>query len=471
MQRMKKMFSTMMLFAAAAMAFVSCQKNEIAPEYEQTILTFTSSNPETKTEWNGETIVWSDKDDIRVALMIGEIWYQDNSGAKLYQSNTISGSSETASFSVSKFEQTTIQNAGWTGDYQYYALYPSSAEDSNFGKSTSMASITIPSEQELSSVSFDKSADILWGKAVNVYTSLTTTEIPLIWTRVVAHAYITLNDIKDITEGELVKKVTLTAQNGAAITGACELHMSTGEFTAKSSASNVITLTSDQGIAVSGGDISFWACINPCTVTSLDIVVDTDAATYTISKTGFEREFLQNKRNTLPINMAEADRVPKETGEEGGDVDAKYYVKVTEAPEDWSGTYLLVCEEENIAMTGSATSNTDIKKPTSVEITQNGIQYNSAMENISVSINSVDSGYLIVTRSGYGVYCTDSNTTFAASKTSSTYSKYPYTISLSYGKFVIMRGGKYMMYNKSSDVFGFYTSETQTAIQLYRLQD
>lgn len=460
-----------MLLAVAAAAFVSCQKAETAPQSELVTLTFSSSNPQTKTEWNGSTIVWSDKDDIRVALMIGETWYQDNSGAKLYQSNTISGSSETASFSVSKFEQTKIQDAGWTGDYQYYALYPSNAEDANFGKSTSMASITIPSEQELSSVSFDKSADILWGKAVNVYTSLTTTEIPLIWTRVVAHAYITLNDIKDITEGELVKKVTLTAQNGAAITGACDLHMSTGEFTAKSSASNVITLTSDQGIAVSGGDISFWACINPCTVTSLDIVVDTDVATYTISKTGFEREFLQNKRNTLPINMAGADRVPKETGEEGGDVDAKYYVKVTEAPSDWSGDYILVCSTGNEIMSSFSSSYFTSE---SVTISTDGIisLQEDADNRITVSKLS-DDNYSLQLGGKYISY--SGNSTSVAQTEDVVDDKCKWTISINSKDNVTIanvsttsRILKY--YSGSPNRFAAYTSSSGNVVQLYRLQ-
>lgn len=465
---MKKTISTLMLLAVAAAAFVSCQKAETAPQSELVTLTFSSSNPQTKTEWNGSTIVWSDKDDIRVALMIGETWYQDNSGAKLYQSNTISGSSETASFSVSKFEQTKIQDAGWTGDYQYYALYPSNAEDANFGKSTSMASITIPSEQELSSASFDKSADILWGKAVNVYTSLTATEIPLMWTRVVAHAYITLNDIKDIAEGELVKKVTLTAQSGAAITGACELHMSTGEFTAKSSASNAITLTSDQGIAVSNGDISFWACINPCTITSLDIVVDTDAATYTISKTGFEREFLQNKRNTLPINMAEAERVAKETGDDG---DSKYYVKVTEAPSDWSGDYILVYSTGNEIMSSFSSSYFTSE---SVTISTDGIisLLEDADNRITVSKLS-DDNYSLQLGGKYISY--SGNSTSVAQTEDVVDDKCKWTISINNNDNVTIANvsatSRILKYNSGSpNRFTAYTSSSGKAVQLYKLQ-
>ena len=453
-----------MLVAAAAMAFVSCQKEQGPSQLELSTLTFSSENPVSKTHWDGQTIIWSDDDAIRVALMIGDTWYNDNNGAKLYQSKKLSQDAQTAKFAVSDFTQDKITAGGWTGAYQFYGLSPASAEDANFGKTTSKASIEIPATQVLSSDTFDKSADILWGKAVNTYSELPSSDVSMVWSRVVAHAYISLNDINGITAGELVKSVTLTAQDGAALTGEYELHMATGEFTAKSSVSNKVVLSSSEGVAVSGNDLTLWACINPCNVTSLNIVVDTDKAVYSIDKTNLDLDFLVNRRNVQPVNMSRAERVEK-------GVSSTYYVKVTEEPSDWSGQYLIVCEEANMAMTGSATDAAGIKKPTEVEITQNGIQHNSTMEAISVTISPVTAGYLIVTHSGYGVYCTDNNTTFSASSKSSTYSKYPYTIGLLNGKFDIIRGGKYMMYNKSTNGFGFYTSETQTAVQLYRLED
>ena len=65
-------------------------------------------------------------------------------------------------------------------------------------------------------------------------------------------------------------------------------------------------------VADASGNVTFWACINPCTVTSLNIVVDTDRAVYTIDKTGLNCEFLVNKRNVLPVNMSAAVRTPKD---------------------------------------------------------------------------------------------------------------------------------------------------------------
>ena len=307
---MKKNILTMMLFAVAAIASVSCQKETQNAPAQPVTLTFTSANPETKTEWNEEnqTIWWSDKDAIRVALKIGETWYADDSGAKLYQSTSLSAKSETGKFKLKYFDAEKITESG---SYNFYALYPDDAAGTNFDKSTSISEVTLPSVQTSSSITFDKSADILWGKAVNPYSALPAEEVPLLWDRLVAHALITLKGINGIVENETINSVTLTAQEGAALTGKYALNVATGEFT-PAEISNTVTVNCSDIVADASGNVTFWACINPCTVTSLNIVVDTDRAVYTIDKTGLNCEFLVNKRNVLPVNMSAAVRTPKD---------------------------------------------------------------------------------------------------------------------------------------------------------------
>ena len=305
---MKKIITSMMLFAVAAMAFVSCQKNEVAPKYEQTTLTFTSANPNTRTEWNSETIVWSAGDKIRMALTIGNSWYTDANGkVKYYVSKEadLSDGSQTAKFEISSSFDTEL-----SGNYQFYALYPSSCT----GTSTDFtnapnATYTIASEQIASSQTFDKSADILWGKAVNTYTSLPKGEqISLMWNRLVAHAYITL---KGLPAGETINKVTLTAQEGAALVGKYNVDITTGAVSENTPANSV--LVNCEGVTVGQDDTAtFWACINPCNVTSLNIVVDTDKAVYSIDKTNLDLDFLVNRRNVQPVNMSGAERVEKD---------------------------------------------------------------------------------------------------------------------------------------------------------------
>ena len=397
---MKKNILTMMLFAVAAIASVSCQKEDQIAPAEPVTLTFTSANPETKTEWNEEnqTIWWSDKDAIRVALKIGETWYADKSGAKLYQSTSLSGSSPTATFTIKGFTQEKITEENWDGDYQFYALYPDSVEDANFAQSSSLATVNIKSDQNLSSEYFDKSADILWGEACSVYDALPESEdVHLEWTRIVAHAYITLKDINEMTAGEKVTSVTLKAQDGAEVTGTYKLHMAEGTLTS-SSPSNTVKLSCAGVEMVENGSLTFWACINPCTITSLDITVETDAALYTCSKSGFSREFLQNKRNILPVDMSGATRTEKEVEEVTG-----YYVKVTEEPADgdWSGTYILVAEKSGSSYVFNQTIQSNWGKFTSVEFMENRISSVSVSGyEIKIETGSVSGTYALKLKSG-----------------------------------------------------------------------
>ena len=111
---MKRIISNVMLVAAAATAFFSCQKQEVVvPETEQvSCLTFTSEKPafadETKTEWNGNSIVWSEGDKISVAYTVADEWMgsmpddsEIASAPKLYKSEALKKSHETAKFNVS----------------------------------------------------------------------------------------------------------------------------------------------------------------------------------------------------------------------------------------------------------------------------------------------------------------------------------------------------------------------------------
>lgn len=466
---MKKTISTLMLLAVAAAAFVSCQKAETAPQSELVTLTFSSSNPQTKTEWNGSTIVWSEKDKIRVACLLGQAW-QNNNGdvtgtakAKLYQSNGLPEDKQAeAKFTV----PTNFNEDNFTGKTsQFYAIYPDTATDLDFMAPNAV--VTIPSTQSVTGDTFDKTADLLWGKSVQV-AGFPTEAVSMYWTRLVAHADITL---KGLGAGEKVNSVVLTAQDGLALVGQFNVDITTGAVSSNTPQNTVKVNCTDLTVDETG-EASFWACINPCTITSLDIVVDTDAATYTISKTGFEREFLQNKRNTLPINMAGADRVPKETGEEGGDVDAKYYVKVTEAPEDWSGQYIVVAES-----TGYYAFNQSIEskwgKIVSINVSDGRILYNDgAAYEMTIELGVTSGTYALRMKDGnYLSASAKDNINVLAEKGEKTDMK----LTLQDDGTVVIESygyeGRYLKCNVNTKYgFRFYESTSQVHPQLYRLQ-
>ena len=142
----------MMLFAVAAIASVSCQKEIVATNEEQTYMTFTSVDPVSKTEWNGQTIVWSQGDNIRIACQTGQDeWYVSGStpSAKLYVSEAAEQGGESVKFRV-KTGSSSFP-ADLTGNLQFFALYPSSVEDASFSQETSCASIKI-GDQKTSSL-------------------------------------------------------------------------------------------------------------------------------------------------------------------------------------------------------------------------------------------------------------------------------------------------------------------------------
>ena len=469
---MKKNILTMMLFAVAAIASVSCQKEILATNEEQTYMTFTSVDPVSKTEWNGQTIVWSQGDNIRIACQTGQdAWYVSGStpSAKLYASEAAEQGGESVKFRV-KTGSSSFP-ADLAGNLRFFALYPSSVEDASFSQETSCASIEI-GDQKTSSNTYDSSADILWGKSVKTYLTIPTEDVSILWSRVVAHACISLNKINGIVQGEKVNKITLTAQQGAILTGTFDLNMANGDFSPTKKVSNTITLSCENVVADASGNVTFWACINPCTITSLDITVETDVATYTCSKSGFSREFLQNKRNILPVDMSGATRTEKEVEEVTG-----YYVKVTGAPADgdWSGTYLLVCEGTNEIM---GPMDEDCFVAVEYEILENKIPRTAKTTAYQLVIykNASKDVYSLCADSKFVGAKTDKSTALLFSESSQDgNAAYQWTIVLNNSKNADIKNSMYDRYLKRSSTaatlkFAAY-ADSAKPVQLYKLQN
>lgn len=337
LQSMKRIISNVMLIAAAATAFFSCQKQEsLAPEKAQdVVLTFSSEKPsftdETKTEWTGTTVQWSAGDKISIAYTVDGGWMGAiNSqtgvvmGTKLYKSKALESAGEKAKFDVS-----TSFNIDATGTHVFYGVYP--APSSTDFPNAPVANLEIPSAQTPKEDSFDGAADIMTGVSVGEFTARPAANevISMVWTRLVAHANITLTALKDVTAGEKVLSITLTAQDGANLVGKQKVNILTNEVENNNTDSNVLKING-ANLSVDSGNIEFWACVLPETITALTVVVDTDKATYTREITGISKIFKQNARNTLKIKMNEAMRVAKEV-----------------VTSDYSGTYVIVAKRNS----------------------------------------------------------------------------------------------------------------------------
>lgn len=405
---MKKILSNLMLVAAAAMAFSACQKTEmVEPETSQEVmLTFASEKPafddETKTEWTGETIQWSAGDKISVAYTVNGNWQNasgDASGdAKLYKSDALEAATETAKFNVSaSFEGTT------EGTHVFYGVYP--APSSTSFADAPVATLTVPSIQTPGAASFDGSADLMTGVSVGEFTSLPTEPISMKWTRLVAHANITLKALNGVTAGETVSSITLTAQEGANLVGSQKVDITANTVVNNNNESNVLELNGGNLSIDASGNIEFWACVLPETLTSLAVVVETNKATYTREITGISKTFKQNARNTLSIKMNEATRVAKEE---------ESWVLVTPADGLTEGTYVLVVSTDTKTGALVSTNGTSAapKFNTSISVSDNTLNgVTEAMQfdlsgttgNYKLAVTGQTTDYLYTTNGNNGV--------------------------------------------------------------------
>ena len=144
------------------------------------------------------------------------------------------------------------------------------------------------------------------------------------------------------------------------------------------------------------------------------------------------------------------------------------YVKVTEAPEDWSGTYLIVNEDNNAAFDGSLTALDAVNDYKTVTIEEGTISTGS---NIAFNIAKMDGGYFVKAASGKYIY-QDSNTNGLKSGDTATAN----TITMNEdGTVNIVSGGAYLRFNANGDQmrFRYYKSSSYTnqqPITLYKLE-
>ena len=150
------------------------------------------------------------------------------------------------------------------------------------------------------------------------------------------------------------------------------------------------------------------------------------------------------------------------------------FVKVTSAPSDWSGTYLIVYEDGKFAFDGSLTTLDASSNTKSVTITNNEIAATTNMLAITFEIAKSNESYTIKSKSGYFI----GNTTDSNKLASSTTTGYTNTITLNKdgSAHIVGSGSSVLRYNANSDQkrFRYFKSTTyssQKAIHLYKLEN
>ena len=158
-----------------------------------------------------------------------------------------------------------------------------------------------------------------------------------------------------------------------------------------------------------------------------------------------------------------------------GSASAQNYVKVTSAPADWSGDYLIVYEDGSVALNGGLTDKLDkVANTVEVNIANDKIEATDAMKAAQITIVNNGDNYTLQSASGFYFGQTSNANGLASSKTT----KYTNTLSLNEDGTVnvISSGGAYLRYNFSKDQtrFRYYKSSTYTqqkAITLYKYED
>ena len=319
---MKKIFIPFVI-AATTLSFAACQKEASSPAIEDELvsLNFTSANPTTKTVADAvnKTILWEKGDKISIAYTVADKWQNasgdatTNNPAKIYVSNGLAAGGETAVFNISGDFNSTA-----TGVHQFYSVYPSSCVKSNNIKYAPSVTMTIPDIQTPAENSFDAAADLMIGKATKTYNSLSDARadaIPLLWQRIVSHADITIKGLQGLTENEVITTIVLTADADAKLVGDRWIDIQNGNILGPKTITDANILTiNGTNLKVNSNNVEFWAAVMPATVKSLNIVVETNKATYTRNIESCNIVFKQNARKGLNVDMSSVERVEKSAG-------------------------------------------------------------------------------------------------------------------------------------------------------------
>ena len=430
-----------LLAALAALTLAGCHKTVSEPVKA---LILTSEEPSTRTGWNGETIEWTAGDAISMAYSVNSSWV----GPNLYPSDALTENSLTAAFRVPGNFPTDL-----VGAHHFYAVYPA-VVGTDFSGAPDVFT-AVPEIQTPTATSFDPAADLMAATSTGDWRSLPASPIPMIWTRLTAHADITLKNLA-LDADETVQSIVLQGQNGAELTGDIIIDLCNAEEYATVGVPRV-TVNAENLAVDASGNLEFWVSIFPVELTELTVTVTTDKATYRRTIQGISKVFRRNARNVLGISMQEAVKTPFAPAGE-------YYVKVTQAQTDWTGDYLIVYEAGKLVLD----SDGDAKTHASVSISDGKIPYESAKA-YNIRIEKSGSGYSM--KMGDNYYGLNSSSNALHVSTSEPTDNYRWTFQTTNGvtrAYNVKYPTRFLQFNAGSMQFRCYTS-AQKDVTFFKL--
>ena len=256
-----------------------------------------SADEVTKTQWTGESIVWSKGDKVQVAAKGDGAWLSADGSAGGPGALVESASTPDSDCSTTKFAVPS-------------SCVTSSCLDASGGIPVKIPQVQLPvCNGDVNS--YDPSADLLVGRTAEIKNLESGGVYQMTWDRAVAHLNLNFTNLPDMNAGEkLVSILIRTDQplvNNFSLTTEGELVLPQTPGT-----DNVLTIMRHSGNMFLTSDAlirDVWVCVRPCTVNEITVEILTNEASYVKSWTGISRTFSRNRRNTMNINMKGARRI------------------------------------------------------------------------------------------------------------------------------------------------------------------
>lgn len=251
---------------------MACNKDDAANLQKGLTLKAVASSDASRTSFDGGETEWSDGDNMTV--LIEGATYQSPTAHQFTLSDKQSG----------KFQNTTAQIAT-SSRYNFYAVYPHTAQVTE-GTTTARISIGAASqEQSSSSPAHIAALDPLTGCAEDVEP----TDVSIAMNHNAAVLVLNVNNgLSESING--IKSVTIEAPEAVALCGEFDVDIASGSIANPSSSSNIVTVNVSNSGAVESGDVfCVYAAIAPVELGAGEslkfCVTTTDDEEYSFTKT------------------------------------------------------------------------------------------------------------------------------------------------------------------------------------------
>ena len=444
---MRKISNMFMLVAAAAMTFVSCQKEENrAPETVSATLTMHAGVDQTKTYLDeNNAVLWGKGEAVCLYVGTGEGESATATFVASASTDTYEGE-ETASFT---FE---IEDVAESGPYNLGGIYPASAamEDN---KDPKKCKTILPQIQNAEVGKYDPSAYIMVLKPETVETL--PNEYLASFRRATALNKITLTNVK-----EDITTVEITVPEGQTLAGRRYFDLTDGTSgEIYYGQSNTITVNAP----FTGSTIDVWFCswgaeLAPGEEMTIRMKNANKSFTRTIVVKEAGIKFVEGNLNKLTVDMASAEE---------------------ESFDSFAGEWLITGTTDGVTYALSPySSGNNIKASVSITIENEVIEPVDGIESCKMLFTKVTEGdyegmYTIQDTNGKYLYAASSSSNYLKAGDSANSAHYYWTVESKDGKHSIVaskssnRNVMQFNPNNGSPLFSCYASATQTALVLY----